>query len=78
MPSCETPNEGETIVDVSWVSRVQAELAELRACKAELLAACQAALCVVGCYTLGSKEAAEKKPVEARLRAAIAKAERKD
>jgi len=42
---------------------------------AELLAACKASLRVVGCYTLGSEDAAQKKPAELLLRAAIAKAE---
>jgi hypothetical protein len=40
-----------------------------------LLEACKAALEIVGCYTLGSQDALDKKPTEAKLEAAIAQAE---
>ena len=46
--------------------------ARLIAAAPDLLAACERALEIVGCYTLGSEVAQQQKPVEAQLRAAVA------
>ena len=48
--------------------------ARLLAAAPALLAAAEAALEIVGVYTLGSAEAARRRPVEAKLRAAIKQA----
>ena len=51
--------------------------ARLIAAAPELLEACHAALEIIDCYTLGSAEEIEKKPIAKMLRAAIAKVEGK-